>query len=127
MILPKARRDEYIDGKVLNQIWHANINFKGGCSVDYWLHAATLFLIMSRYFICNFIWFDVDQNHTKVIIRKLQDRKGCNTVICRTGFVVPQSICNLSFWNKRVIFLYRNSHYINVKEYVDLNKYHPCE
>ena len=36
-------RDEYIDGIVLSQIWYANINFKGGCSVDYWLYVDSMF------------------------------------------------------------------------------------
>ena len=55
-------RDEYIDGEVLNRIWDASINFERGCSVDYWLHADTMFPLMSRYFKCNLIWFDVDEN-----------------------------------------------------------------
>ena len=115
-------RDEYIDGEVLNQIWHAHINVEGGCYVDYWLLADTMFPVMSRYLKYNSIWFGVDQNYTKASIRKLQNGKYCDTIICRTGFVAPQSICNLSIWNKHVNLLYRNSHYMNVKEYIYLNK-----
>ena len=101
-------------------IWDPKKDFNKGCSVDYWLHSDTMFPVMSIYFQCSFIWFDVGEEYTKASIRKVVQGKEIDVVLTWKGFVALKSICEQSVWNKRVMYLFHNNHYMNIKEYVDI-------
>ena len=81
-----------------------------------------MFPVTSLYFQCNFIWVDVGEEYTKASIQKVVQRKEIDVVLSWKGFVAPKLICEKSVWNKRVICLFHNNHYMNIKEHVDILK-----
>ena len=72
---------------------------------------------MSLYFQCNFIWFDVDKEYTKVSIRKVVKGEETDVELSQKGFVSPTSICEESVWNNCVIYLFHHNYYMNIVEY----------
>ena len=86
-------RDEYINEKVLQGMWDPQRDFNEGCLLDYCLYSDTMLPVISLYFQCNFIWFDVNEEYTKAIIRKVVQGKEIDIVLTRKCFVVPKSIC----------------------------------
>ena len=113
-------RDDFINEEVLTRIWDNSLNFDNGCAMDFWLHLDTIFPIFSSYFKCNFIWYGVGGKYTKASIKKSRKGIAYNVIITRNFFVSPESICNESIWKKRVICLYHNYHFMNIKEYVNV-------
>ena len=83
-------RDDFINEQ------DSSLNFDNGCARDFWLHSDTIFPILSSYFKCNFVWYDVVENYTKACIKKLRKGVPYDAIITRKSFVSPESICNES-------------------------------
>ena len=94
------RKDEYIDNDVLKLLWNEKIYFNEICTFDYWLHSDSFFPVMSLYFECNFIWFDIADNLTTVCLRKEFKCKRRDAILERKGFVSPAALCEDSVWKK---------------------------
>ena len=50
-------------------------DFTKRCEYDYWLHSNLFFPIIARYYKCNVIWYNVEQNYTKACVRKERNGK----------------------------------------------------
>ena len=79
-----------------------------------------MFPIMADFFRCNFIWFDIKNNYTKEIACKKVIEEIKNVMLTRKRFLNPKSLCSKSIWDRCVVCIYINSHYIAVKEYVNI-------
>ena len=73
---------------------------------------------MADFFKCNYIWFDIKNNYTKAIVCKKVKEEEKNVMLARKGFLNPKSLCSRSIWDRRVVCIYINYHYMAVKEYV---------
>ena len=118
----KKTKKDFINVDVLPRLWKEGTSYKQGCSMESWLHADTMFPIMADYFRCNFIWFDVVQNFTKAIVCKEVKDQEKNVMLERKGFVNPISLCSKSIWDRRVVCIYHQNHYMALKEYVKITK-----
>ena len=116
----KGRRtkQDFINQDVLPKLWKKSASYKQGCDKKSWLHADTMFPIMADFFKCNFIWFDIKNNYTKAIVCKKVKDEEKNVILTRKGFLNPKSLCSRSIWDRRVVCIYINYHYMAVKEYV---------
>ena len=75
---------------------------------------------MEDFFRCNYIWFDIRNNYTKAIVCKKVKEEEKNAMLTRKGFLNSKSLCSKSIWDRQVACIYINSHYMAVKEYVNV-------
>ena len=73
---------------------------------------------MADFFKCNYIWFDIKNNYTKAIVCKKVKEEEKHVMLTRKGFLSPKSLCSKSIWDRQVVCIYINYHYMAVKEYV---------
>ena len=93
-------------------------DFTKSCEYDYWLHSDSFFPIIARYYKCNVIWYDVEQNYTKACVCKDKNGKQKQVILLRKAFVPPKSLCVNLIWKLRVICIYYNNHYMCLNKYL---------
>ena len=120
MVWRNRDKNDYINKEILTKCWEAGKDFTDKCPYEYWLEANKFFPIMAKYYKCNFIWYDVQQNITKACVSKMQHGKPKDVILSKNKFVPPKSMCENSIWKLRVICIYFESHFMCLKEYLKL-------
>ena len=118
----RRSKDDFIEDEVLDKCWSPDVDFTNSALYKYWLHLDSFFPVMAKYYKCNFLWYDAEQNFMKACICK-RNKNGTerDVILSRKSFVPPKSLCEKSIWKLRVICIYYNNHFMCLNEYLKID------